>query len=174
MLDYDGCKAEEVVADVTRLRDKHPELGIFLVEPSDGGWHVEFPKSELEWNKVLVIAEESNCDKKWLAYSRKYGCFAVNTQISKSLQPKAEVVNPPVESVESPVSLIVTPIDSFNLRCCVRLCGSIKDDEWVWREYTPLWDMKTRVKVGCRDESQAIRRLKWLSERIKAKFEISY
>lgn len=174
MLDYDECSSEEVMADALRLREKYPELGMSVVEPSDreGCFHVSFPKSELEWEKALAIAEESGCDKAWLVYCKRYRCFAINTEVSKSLKIKKKIINPPVEKVESPFKLVVTPIDKFNLRCCLRLCESIPDKEWVWNYYTPAWDMITRIEIGCRDEPQAVRRLKWLSQRIKASFEV--
>lgn len=173
ILDYDRCSKEWVIADGEGLKRGHPELGDFVVEQSkDGGWHLEFPKSELEWEKALVIAEESDCDKEWLDYCKKYKCFALKTVVSKSRQPEKKIVNPPVKKVLSPVKLVVTPASDFDLRCCLRLCESIKDPEWVWSEYTPVYDMVTRVEIGCRDEPQAIRRLKWLSQRIKAKFEV--
>lgn len=174
LLDYDGWSFEEVRADADLLRNRYPQLGAFAITPSDqpGHWRVEFRKSELDWETAIRVAEESKCDRDWLEYCKKYECFAVKTVISKNRQPKQElVVNPPVDKVESPFSIIITPIDSFNLRCCLRLCESIKDPEWVWREYTPVLDMKTRVEIGCRDEPQAMRRLKWLSERIMGRFE---
>jgi hypothetical protein len=175
MLDYDDKTFEEVKADAEELVFLHHELGDFTISMSDqpNHWRVEFRKSELDWGTAIGIAEESECDKDWLDYCKKYECFAVKTVVSKNRQPRmVEVVNPPVGKVESPFSIIVTPIDSFNLRCCLRLCESIKDPEWVWTEYTPVLDMNTRVEIGCRDEPQAMRRLKWLSERIKGRFEV--
>lgn len=175
MLDYDDKTFEEVRADVERLKEKYPYLREFTISMSDqpNHWRVEFRKSELSWGEAIVIAEQADVDRDWLDYCKKYECFAVKTVISKNRQPRVvEVVNPPVEKVESPFSIIVTPIDSFNLRCCLRLCESIKDPEWVWTEYTPVLDMKTKVEIGCRDEPQAMRRLKWLSERIMGRFEV--
>lgn len=175
MLDYDKRDEWYVRGDATQLINRYPELGdYFVVEPSGTPfcWHVKFPKSELEWDEAVAIAEESSCDKDWLEYCKKYKCFAIKTVISKVRQPDEKVVNPPVEVIKLPFSLMVVPISDFELRCCLRLCESIKDKEWVWRYYTQAWDMRTRVEIGCRDSQQALRRLKWLSDRIKADFEV--
>lgn len=174
MLDYDHKSLEEVKEDITGLQKTHPELGDYTIEPSDEAycWHVVFPKSELMLGRALVIAEESECDKKWLNYCRRYKCFAIKTVLSKRLQPKPKVVNPSVGEVKSSVKLIVTPNTDFNAYCCVRLCESINDAEWVWSHYTPLSDLKTRVVIGCRDKSQALRRLRWLSKRVDGEFEV--
>ena len=172
-LDYDGKTFEEVKADAGRLMKAYPKLGEFTISMSDqpNHWRVEFRKSELDWEEAVAIAEQADVDREWLEYCKKYECLAVKTVVSKNRQPKA-VVNPPAGEVKSPFVITVTPIDSFNLRCCLRLCESIKDPEWKWMSYTPVWDMKTRIKIGCRDKSQALRRMKWLSERVKAKFEV--
>lgn len=174
LLDYDNKTFEEVKADAERLLGAYPKLGEFTISMSDqpNHWRVEFRKSELDWDTALTIAEETECDRDWLEYCKKYECFAVKTVVSKNRQPKDGVVNPPVDRVRSPFMLIVEPAGRFNIRCCVRLCESIKDPEWVWREHVTLYDLKTKVQIGCRDESQAIRRMKWLSERVHGKFEI--
>jgi len=170
MLDYDGLTLRDVEEDAEMLKRMRPDLGEPVIEQSAHGWHLIFPKSQLQWEEALQLAELSRCDKAWLAYCKKYKVLALETEVSKVKQPK--VVNPPVSKITLPVILRVMPVDSFNIRSCIRLCESIKDKEWQWLKYTPVYDLRTRIDIGCRDRQQAIRRLKWLSARIEASFEV--
>jgi hypothetical protein len=183
-LDYDVADRKQVEADVENLLKKFPELGgTYRMEQSkSGNWHVVFPKSMLDsFDKCLEIAKQSRCDKDWLNLCEHYGCFAIVTAQGEALaenlnlkpfppQPKKH----PIQDLTQPVILTLypeTPIDRGRLTA---ICQAMtKDPEWQYKIETPIHNLKTRIRIGCRDTAQAKRRLNWLMQTgIKFKWEI--
>lgn len=187
-LDYDTSDRAVVEADAKKLCEAFPELkGTYRVEQSKSGFfHVVFPKSMLpSFEDCIQIAEQSKCDRDWLALSKEYGCFAVVTEagktMAKALRLKAFPPKPkkkPAYDLTQPVMLILhpeTPIDMGRLRA---ICESMVDDEeWNYQVEATLQDVYSglgqRIRIGCRDQHQATRRQKWLEKQgIRFKWEI--
>lgn len=181
MLDYDGISEDEVKADVGRLLQEYPHLGYYTIKPSKTAdqrhFHVEFPKSALNWEEALAIAKETKADKDWLQLSEQYGSFALIEEtgktVSKELRIKKFPAKPkkePVQEFKQPVILVLdaeTWDDHGRLRA---ICESITDETWEYREGLTLHDLKAKLRIGCRDVYQAKRRIAFL-ERSGVKFQ---
>jgi len=174
-LDYDGLPREDVETDAKRLAEQHPELeGNFRIEQSKSGgdhYHVIFPKSQFsKFENAYNIAIRSRADRDWLALCREYECFGLETDNSRvdnefrQQKEKERVVNRAVKKVTSPYILELIASTSLDGRRITKVCEAIKDSTWQYATFTSVMDMKTHIQIGCVDEAQATRRMKWLSE----------
>jgi len=169
LLDYDGMTEEAMKQEAERLKGMFPELGEYKIEPSNTGvvcWTLIFPKSAVPWDKAVEVIEASDCDQEWKGYALKYGCMAKRTRESMSSKsnPPIGLRNKPVEKITLPVKITALAREPLDLKRLVKLCEAIPDKTWEWKVETPLWDLKTRVIIGCVDEKQAERRIKMMKE----------
>jgi len=174
-LDYDKVPREDVDTDAKRLVKEFPELGEdYRIEASKTDrdhYHVIFLKSQFtKFEDAYTIALESQCDKDWLALCKEYECFGLETEGSRRYnelrrqREQQRVVNKPTKMILLPYILDLMPTSSLDARRIVKVCEAIDDLEWQYNAFVHIWEMKQHVQVGCRDEQQAARRLKWLSE----------
>lgn len=174
-LDYDNLTKEEVDADAKRLTKEFPELGSeYRIEASKtkrDHYHAIFTKSQFsKFEDAYKIALESRCDTDWLALCKDYECFALETQGSRQYneirqqREQKRVVNKPTKMLLQPWILDLMPKTSLDGRRIVKVCEAIEDPEWNYNAFVHVWNFEQHVQIGCRDEQQAARRLKWLSE----------
>ena len=176
MLDYDNLEHDEVVKDCERLTKEYPALGPYMIEPSQSGkanhWHACFPKSAFStFQEAYAIAEHARVDEDWLELCKIYECFALETDTSRqdnqARQQKQQVLNKPSRRLTSPVILDLKPLTTLDGRRIVKLCEAIdpkKDPTWQYTSFTLADTLEEHVQIGCVDEAQATRRMRWLSE----------
>lgn len=169
-LDYDEMPREEVDKDAKRLIADHPELGNdYRIEPSPkrDHYHVIFLKSQFKtFQDAFEIALDSECDKTWLTLCKEYQCFGLETEAARSdnIKRQQQIVNKPSQMLFQSFILDLEPTTSLDGRRIVKVCEAIKDSEWEYKAFTHIITLKPHVLIGCRDEAQATRRMKWLSE----------
>jgi hypothetical protein len=173
MLDYDNLEHQDVVKDCESLLKKYPALGAYVIEPSKSGrpnrWHVRFPKSVFStFQEAYDIALESGADPDWLDLCKQYECFGLETEMSRrsnqAREEKHPIVNRPTRNITSPIILNLKPATALDARRIVKVCEAIKDPTWKYTAFLQVWNLEHHVLIGCTDEAQAIRRMKWLSE----------
>ena len=172
-LDFDAMDYEEVVQDCERLKKEYPKLGEYKIESSQQPrhFHVKFPKSKFaSFDEAYQIALESKADRDWLPLCQEYQTFGLNTEVARRYneirqqREKQRVVNKPTKMILSPFILDLEPATPLDGRRIVKVCEAIDDPEWHYNAFVHVWDLKQHVQIGCRDEQQANRRMKWLSE----------
>jgi len=174
-LDFDGIPREEVDEEAKRLIKEHPELGNeYRIEASKterDHYHVIFLKSQFNnFNEPYQIALESKCDKDWLDLCKDYECFGLETVAARRFnelrqeRERKRIINKPVQMILSPFILDLLPATALDGRRIAKVCESIDDPEWQWTAFVHVFELKQHVQIGCRDEAQANRRMKWLSE----------
>jgi len=169
LLDYDGVTEEAMKREAERIRAAFPELGEYRIEPSNTSivcWTLIFPKSVVPWAKAVEVLNTSNCDQEWKEYALKYGCMAKRTETSmdSKLNPPRKPRNPPVDKIRLPVEIVIYAKTPLDLKRLIKLCEVIDDKTWEWKAETPLYDLKTRVYIGCQNEGQAKRRVRMIKE----------
>lgn len=174
LLDYDGMTRQEVEEDAQRL-DRKYNLGGFEIEPSDTPtcYHVYFPLTALAFEEALKIAKESRCDPMWLDFCARYKCFAIKSRLAVKIQAQrqalsARKINKQSPRIDSPVCFRVKPKTSVDLKRLIKLCESISDKTWKWRVVEPVIGLyedrqvAAMIEIGCQDEYQAARRMRFL------------
>lgn len=169
LLDYDGMTKEAVEQEAERLKGMFPELGDYRIEPSNTSvicWTLRFPKSAVTWQKAAEVVEASDSDCEWKKYVLRYRCMTKRTEISmgSEMNPPREVRNLPVKEITLPVKITILAESPLDLKRLVKLCEAINDKTWEWKVETPLWDLETRVIIGCVDKQQAERRVRMIGE----------
>lgn len=175
MLDYDQVDYREVVKDCERLTKEFPHLGTYVIETSPSGkedhWHAKFPKSIFEtFEEAFSVAVQSLADKDWLALCKEYRCFGLQTEETSRLnkerekREKQKVVNKPRRLITSPYTLDLIPATALDARRLVKICEAISDATWEYTSFTLAYPLEQHVLIGCIDEAQANRRMKWLSD----------
>lgn len=170
-LDYDDVPYEDVDQDAKRLIKDFPELGNnYEIESSKSGqahFHVIFHKSKFaSFEEAYHIALQSKCDKDWLSLCKEYETFGLETAEAQRFNEarQQKIVNKPMKMITLPFLLDLVPASPLDARRIVKVCEAIADPTWQYSAFVHVWDLTTHVQIGCRDEKQANRRMKWLSE----------
>jgi hypothetical protein len=174
-LDYDEVPPDEVEKDAKKLAAMFPELGdTFRVERSKSmgeHFHLIFQKSQFtSFQEAYNIAMKSGADRDWLALCEEYKCFGLETEGSRRYnevrqqREKRRVINKPIKMLTSPYILDLIPTTALDARRIVKVCEAIDDPTWKHTSFVNIWELKTHVQIGCINEAQATRRMKWLSE----------
>lgn len=175
MLDYDNLEHDEVTKDCEKLLKEYPALGAYVIEPSRSGqpnhWHVRFPKSAFStFEEAFAIAKQASVDGDWLALCKEYECFGLETEESRRSnevrrqREENQIVNRRVRRLSSPYTLDLLPTTALDARRIVKLCEAIKDPTWQYTSFIQVQPLEEHVQIGCTDEAQASRRMKWLNE----------
>ena len=176
-LDYDNMTREDVEQDAKRLSQEFPALGgAYRVEPSKSGqthWHVIFQRSQFPtFQEAYDVAIQSRADPDWLDLCKQYECFGLETEASRrrnevSLQ-KHKILNKPSRTISSPIILDLVPATALDARRIVKISEAIdpaRDATWQYKSFIDVWSsLKQHVQIGCIDDAQATRRMKWLSD----------
>lgn len=171
-LDYDSIPREDVDADAKRLIQEFPKLGSeYRIEDSKSRdhYHVIFLKSQFtSFNEAYAIALQSRADRDWLELCKAYECFGLETEASRGFnearQQQQRIVNKPTKMILSPFILDLVPNTTLDGRRIVKICEAIDDPTWQYHAFVHIWNLRQHIEIGCRDERQAQRRLKWLTE----------
>jgi len=167
-IDYDGIPEERVREECESIKAKYG-LGDYVIVPSrtGGHFHVSFPKSRIPtFDEAVKILRETSCDPDWLELSIKYGCFGIRQKTLSGVREsrRLKMPKPKPALINSPVILDLTPSTLLDLDRATKLCATFKDGT-KYATTRPLADLKTHIIVGCTDERQGQRRIKWLQER---------
>jgi len=172
-LDYDGMTKEEVEENAKYLVATYPQLKLrYRIEPSETPtcWYVIFPLSAFTtFEEAYNVAFDSKCDKDWLGFCKTYKSFGLRTKGITKVRRESVVAgerpepkNKPKQILTSPVLVDFKPDNYVEVKRLVQLCASIDDQEWEYRIEYPLAEPLTHVVVGCKDLSQAQRRINWV------------
>jgi len=176
-LDYDDLSKEEVDEEAKQITGENPSLGPPTIEQSEGGnYHVTWHRSHLKtFEEGYNIAIDSKADKNWLDICKKYQVFALFTHQSLELTMKLRQSKRMFQLEKGSVDgtrLIITPENINEHRRILGICESMKDDStWTWKLENTLGDNVTRIVIGCLDNYQANRRVRFLREKCGIQFK---